>query len=97
MTVLSQENTEPTIIAVNTDVSVNCGAGNKARVKIAAPAFYALPSFRKKKILEIRQQLIEGRYDIDKRLNIALDRLIEDLIAKDSTIDYLCTNADPLR
>jgi len=38
---------------------------------------------RKKKILEIRQQLIEGKYDIDKRLNIALDRLIEDLITMD--------------
>ena len=30
MTVLSQQNTESTVIAENTDVSLNCGAGNKA-------------------------------------------------------------------
>jgi hypothetical protein len=81
MTVLSQENTKPTIIAGNTDVSLNCGADNKARGRIIAPAFYSLPSVRKKKILEIRQQLIEGRYDLDERLNIALDNLLEELVA----------------
>jgi hypothetical protein len=96
VTVLSQQNAESTVIAENTDVSWNCGADNKARERITAPAFCSLPSVSKKKIFEIRQQLSEGKYDIDKRLDIALDRLLENIIAKDR-IDYLWPNPDPLR
>jgi hypothetical protein len=33
----------------------------------------------REKVLVIRQQLIEGNYDFDTRLNIALDRLFENL------------------
>jgi hypothetical protein len=33
----------------------------------------------RKKVLVIRQQLIEGTYDFDKRLNIALDKILEGL------------------
>jgi hypothetical protein len=40
----------------------------------------SLPEVRKKKILTIRRQLTEGRYDINKRLDAALDKVIEDLI-----------------
>jgi hypothetical protein len=29
------------------------------------------------KVLAVRQQLVEGRYDLDKRLDVALDRLLE--------------------
>ncbi|MGA2916763.1 MAG: hypothetical protein ABSE89_12125 [Sedimentisphaerales bacterium] len=84
MTVLSQQNDGVTAQVENTDVSLNCGNGNNARI-------CSLPRARKNKILEVRQQLIEGRYDIDGRLNVALDHLLENLIAKDSTIgDYLC-------
>jgi hypothetical protein len=89
MSVLIQQDTESAVIAKNTGVSLNCGAGNKTPWRITAPAFYSLPSVRKKKIIEIRRQLIEGRYDIDKRSNIAMDRLLEDLIAMDR-MDYLC-------
>jgi anti-sigma28 factor (negative regulator of flagellin synthesis) len=96
VTVLSQQNDESSVIAENTDVSLNCGAGNKASERITNPAFYSQPTARKKKILEIRQQLIEGKYDIDKGLNIALDRLIEDLIAEDR-IDYLRPNPCQLK
>jgi len=96
MTVLRQQNTKSSVGAENTDVSMNCGAGNKASGRIDAPAFYLLPSVRRKNILEIRQQIIEGRYDIDKRLNIALDRLIEDLIAEDR-IYYLLPNSFQLK
>jgi hypothetical protein len=96
MSVLIQQNTESTVIAENTDVSVNCGDGNKARGRITAPAFCSLPSVRKKKIFEIRQQLIEGTYGLDERLNIALDRLLEDLIAE-YRIDYLLPNPCQLK
>jgi anti-sigma28 factor (negative regulator of flagellin synthesis) len=86
MSVLSQQNTESTVIAENTDISsnLNWGAGNKARGRITAPALRnirSLPQVRKKKILEVRQQLAEGTYDIDKRLNAVLERLLEDLVA----------------
>ncbi len=85
MTVLSQQNAESTVIAENTDISLNCGAGNKASGRITAPEFCSLPSISKNKIFEIRQQLIEGKCGIDKRLDIALDCLLKNLLARDST------------
>lgn len=41
-----------------------------------------LPEVRKKKIMDVRQQLTEGKYDLKKRLDIALDKALEDLTAK---------------
>jgi hypothetical protein len=35
---------------------------------------------RKEKIFTIRHKLIEGEYDLDERLNSALDKLIENLL-----------------
>jgi hypothetical protein len=84
MSVLIQQNNESTIIAENTDVSLNLGAGNKARggkIALALQKIHLLSPVRKKKILEVRQQLIEGKYDIDGRLNVALDHLLEELVA----------------
>jgi anti-sigma28 factor (negative regulator of flagellin synthesis) len=80
---LSQQNNGATLKAENTDISLNWGAGNNALRRITAPALqniHLLLPVREKKILEIRQQLIEGTYDIDKRLNVALDHLLENLI-----------------
>ncbi len=42
----------------------------------------SLPKARKKKILAVRYQLDTGNYNIDERLNMATDRLIENLITK---------------
>jgi anti-sigma28 factor (negative regulator of flagellin synthesis) len=42
----------------------------------------SLPKARRKKILAIRYQLDAGKYRIDERLNVATDRLIENLITK---------------
>ena len=39
----------------------------------------SLPEVRKKKILNVRRQLTEGKYDLNERLNIALDKVLEDL------------------
>ena len=41
-----------------------------------------LPQARKEKVLAVRHQLDAGKYGINKRLNVATDRLIEDLITK---------------
>lgn len=40
-----------------------------------------LPEVRKEKILEVRRQLTEGQYDLNDRLDVALDRVLEDLTA----------------
>ncbi|KPK45108.1 MAG: hypothetical protein AMJ65_00925 [Phycisphaerae bacterium SG8_4] len=43
----------------------------------------ALPGrVRKKKVILVRCQLDKGTYSLNERLNLALDRLIEDLVAK---------------
>ena len=39
----------------------------------------SLPEVRQKKVLDVRRQLTEGEYDLNKRLDIALDKVLEDL------------------
>lgn len=38
------------------------------------------PQVRKKKIVNIRRQLRRGKYNINERLGVALDRILEDII-----------------
>jgi hypothetical protein len=67
----------------NTDSNSDCGFGNRFHGRIIASVLqkiHSLPPVRKKKILKVRQQLAEGTYDIDRRLDVALDRLLEELI-----------------
>ena len=35
---------------------------------------------RRKKIFDIRRQLARGKYNVNERLNVVLDRILEDLI-----------------
>jgi hypothetical protein len=84
MSDLSQQNNESNVIAENTDVYLDWSSSNKSQGIITAPGLQKnllLPLVRKKKILKIRKQLAEGTYDINKRLNVVLDRLLEDLVA----------------
>jgi hypothetical protein len=39
----------------------------------------SLPEVRKEKVLEVRRRLIEGRYNLNERLDIALDKVLEEL------------------
>ena len=39
----------------------------------------SLPEVRKKKVLDVRRQLTEGKYDLSSRLDVALDKALEDL------------------
>lgn len=39
----------------------------------------SLPEVRKEKVLDVRQQLTEGNYDLNRRLDVALDKALEDL------------------
>ena len=39
----------------------------------------SLPEVRQEKILDVRQQLTEGNYDLNERLDVAIDRVLEQL------------------
>jgi hypothetical protein len=39
----------------------------------------SLPEIRREKVLHIRQQLTEGKYNLSQRLDVALDKVLEDL------------------
>ncbi|MBN1393317.1 MAG: hypothetical protein JW947_11030 [Sedimentisphaerales bacterium] len=39
----------------------------------------SLPEVRKEKVLDVRQQLIKGNYRLSERLDIVLDKVLEDL------------------
>jgi hypothetical protein len=39
----------------------------------------SLPEVRKDKVLEIRRRLTKGQYDLGERLDVALDKVLEDL------------------
>ena len=41
----------------------------------------SLPDVRRQKILRLRRQITEGRYDVKERLDLALDKVLEDLTA----------------
>jgi negative regulator of flagellin synthesis FlgM len=41
----------------------------------------SLPEIRKEKVLDVRRQLTEGKYDLNERLEIALDKVLENLTA----------------
>ena len=39
------------------------------------------PEVRKEKVLDVRRQLTEGKYALNEHLDVALDRVLEDLTA----------------
>lgn len=41
----------------------------------------SLPEVRRQKVLHLRRQITAGQYDVSERLEMALDRVLEDLIA----------------
>ena len=40
----------------------------------------SLPEVRRQKVLTVRRQLTDGQYDINSRLDVALDKVLEKLI-----------------
>jgi hypothetical protein len=40
------------------------------------------PELRVEKVLDVKRQLAEGRYDIADKLDIAVDRLLEGLLGR---------------
>ena len=83
MSDLSQQNTESIVITRNTNNSMNWGTSNKSQGRITTSRLQKnrlLPPVRMKKILEVRQQLAESAYDIEEKLSLALDQLLENFI-----------------
>jgi hypothetical protein len=39
----------------------------------------SLPEIRRNKVLNVRKQLNTGKYDLNRRLDVALDRVLEEL------------------
>ena len=39
----------------------------------------SLPEVRKEKVLDVRRQLTQGKYDLSERLDVALEKVLEDL------------------
>lgn len=39
----------------------------------------SLPEVRKEKVLDVRRKLTEGKYDLNERLDIALEKVLDDL------------------
>ena len=40
-----------------------------------------LPEIRQEKVLDVRRKLTEGKYDLNERLDVALDKVLENLTA----------------
>jgi anti-sigma28 factor (negative regulator of flagellin synthesis) len=79
MSVLSRQKNESAAIVENTEIPLSKGTGNKARERITAPTLQNIPSLpqvREKKVSAIKQQLAKSTYDLDKRLDAALERLL---------------------
>ncbi len=93
MSVLSRQTDESAAIVENTENLLSEGADNNARDKITAQVLQgitSLPVVRREKVLAIRKQLAEGMYDLDERLDVALDVLLSDLTAQDNTVTCSC-------
>lgn len=39
----------------------------------------SLPDVRREKVLDLRRRITEGKYDVSERLDMALDKVLEDL------------------
>jgi hypothetical protein len=76
------------MIAIEEDTATTMVQNRENVVWAPAPALRpewadALPpSIRGGRVLRIRRQLAEGKYDVDGRLSAAIDRFLESLIGK---------------
>ena len=52
---------------------------NTTPVGLVLKKIASLPEIRKEKVLDVRQQISEGKYELNERLDVALDRVLEQL------------------
>jgi hypothetical protein len=53
--------------------------GDTQRPENAIPGISSLPKERRNKVIMLRRQLAHGTYNIDERLDAALDRILSDI------------------
>lgn len=85
--VLAKQKHQSTVVEDNPETTVAEATGHQAPMEAAIRAskeIVRLPKIRNKKVLAIRQQLAKGKYDLDERLNLTLEKLIGDLVEKES-------------
>ncbi len=87
MLVLTGQGTKEELIMIGDRVQITMAKvrGDKVRLGITARVskrIASLPRVRKEKVITVRRQLAGGKYPINERLNVALDKLIEGLITK---------------
>lgn len=79
MSVLGRQKDESAAIVENTDIPWSEGTGNKDQERMTAPTLQnnpSLPQIREKKVFAIKLQLAKNTYDLDKRLDAVLERLL---------------------
>jgi len=99
MSVLSRQKDESAAIVENTIIPLIEGAGNKTRGKLTAAPLQnspSLPRVREEKVLAIKQQLAKGTYNLDKRLDAAVDRLLEAVTTWNNAAGRSCRTVSPL-
>ena len=52
---------------------------NKTHIGKILKRIASLPEMRRQKILNVRKRLSEGQYELNERLDVALDKVLEDL------------------
>jgi len=83
MSDFSHENNDSTVIAGNKNVYLNRDSVNKSQGRLSASASrknHSLSPVRQKKILNVKQKIAEGTYNVKEQLDVVLDRLLEKLI-----------------
>ena len=74
------------MVGMDVKIKVAKVPGKKAPRGITGRALKRIVSLpldvRRKKVLTIRRQLAEGKYGINKHMNVAIDKLLEELFGR---------------
>lgn len=87
MLVFTLQKHEPGVVEDETETIVSQASNYQAPLEIGVSLSRetaSLPRIRRKKVLAIRRQIAEGRYELDERLTAALDKFIRYVIAEES-------------
>ncbi len=79
MSVLSRQREGAAVIVRRTKIPLSKRADDETRGGVTASEMQNIPSLRrvhKMKVLAVRQQLAEGRYDLDDRLDAVVESLL---------------------
>jgi hypothetical protein len=78
-TIADEKSTETTMNDVR-GKKTQPGTTHGVQIGVGSPS----PQICGEKVLHIRQQLAAGKYDFDKRLNVAFDKLLDELFGQES-------------